>query len=161
MGTPGVRGVKKGRWRSKRMDSAEPGFSERVMSGLESEEDVERRGLPKPIEPFETRDMISLLRPMKAPVQMKRMLSVRMVYVSPFCEGGVPLAEPEVGDDLASGFRERSDLAWICRVVPSMILSNACWTPSPLTSLPCAGLEAAILSISSRHIIPCSAASTS
>ena len=42
----------------------------------------ERIGDPKPMEPFAIRFIINFWRPTNAPVKMKRMLSVRTLYVS-------------------------------------------------------------------------------
>lgn len=62
--------------------------------GLEGEEE-ERMGELNPMEPLERRFRMCFWRPMKAPQQMKRMLSVRRVYVSGLEVGGL-VEEEEV-----------------------------------------------------------------
>ena len=69
-------GVKKGRCFSKRRRSSEPAVRDKGLDGLE-EEVLERRGEPKPMLPLEMRSRMIFWRPTKAPVKMKRMLSVR------------------------------------------------------------------------------------
>ena len=72
-----------------------------VASAASVLEEEERIGEPKPIEPRETRFKTSFCSPMKAPVKMKRMLSVRTLNVSPFAGPELVGPEPEekVGDD--------------------------------------------------------------
>lgn len=74
------------------------GFEE---DGEEDEDGMEeeRMGAPKPMLDFETRLRISFWRPTKAPAKMKRMLSVRMLYVSAL-EGDWVEVLPEPEEDV-------------------------------------------------------------
>ena len=75
----GAAGVKKGRCFSNSLLSSEPDLTEMLVAILPEvdEDEDERRGEPKPIEPLAMRFMISFCRPTKAPAKMKRILSVR------------------------------------------------------------------------------------
>ena len=72
--------MKKGRCFSKRRRDSGSGLRDRGVE-VEEEEEVEalleRRGEVKPMLPLEMRSRIIFCRPTKAPVKMKRMLSVR------------------------------------------------------------------------------------
>lgn len=164
----------------------------------EEEEAEDLMGELKPIDPFSMRFWIILSRPIKAPAKMKRILSVRMEYVSGLPDPPPPPPPPVLGpvDEDAFGGGEEPDkgllvgyallkdappppppplplplplppladfslFACICNVVPSMIFNSACCTPSPPTSFPFATFVVLILSISSRQMIPRSAAATS
>lgn len=138
------------------------------------DEEEERIGEPKPIEALAIRFRTSFCRPTNAPVKIKRILSVRTLYVSVLEGPEVLLPDPGVFDDgppeggllvlymfeAGPGPLPGDDFscfACIWRVVPSTILRRACWTPSPPTSLPWLTFAVLILSISSRQMIPLSA----
>mmetsp|Transcript_37663 Transcript_37663/g.120819 ORF Transcript_37663/g.120819 Transcript_37663/m.120819 type:complete len:241 (-) Transcript_37663:948-1670(-) len=76
-----------------------------------------RRVAPKPMEPLSTRRATIFSRPSKAPPQMKRMWDVSIWIVS-----------------RSLGFFRAPSLG-TTQTQPSQIFSNACWTPSPETSL--------------------------
>lgn len=65
----------------------------------DDDEEEERMGEPKPIEPLAMRFMTILCRPVKAPAKMKRMLSVRTLYVSGLDGPEEVLPEPEEVED--------------------------------------------------------------
>ena len=112
-GWSGDWGAKNGRCFSKSLLSSDPVFTEIMLSrppdDREDDEEEERMGEPNPIEPLATRFMTILCRPVKAPAKMKRILSVRTLYVSAFngpeellpepeeVEEGPPITPPESG----------------------------------------------------------------
>ena len=139
-------------------------FVEELEERKEGRGDGDLRFAPKPMEePEESREEIIFSSPTKAPANTKRMLKVSMVYCSllPGC-WPTPPSRPlrSMRSDprpLASDLEERSDLVFTVTVVPSIIFSSPCCTPSPETSRPCvmtAGF--ASLSTSSKKIIPVS-----
>ncbi len=92
-----------GRCFSNSLLSSDPVFTEMMLSrppdGREDEEEEERMGDPNPIEPLATRFMTVLCRPVNAPAKIKRMLSVRTLYVSGFDGPEDVLLEPEEGEE--------------------------------------------------------------
>ena len=145
--------MKKGRFFAKSLLSSEPAFTDMLESMFPEDEEDERIGEPKPIEPLAIRFRTSFCRPTNAPVKIKRILSVRTLYVSVLEGPKVVLPDTGVFDDgppeggllMLCMFEEGPGLlaeddfscfACIWRVVPSTILRRACWTPSPPTSLP-------------------------
>lgn len=165
--------MKKGRFFAKSLLSSEPDFTDMLESMFPEDEEEERIGEPKPIEPLAILFRTSFCRPTNAPVKIKRILSVRTLYVSVLEGPEVLLPDPgvfdgppeggllvlyvfEAGPGLLPG-DDFSCFACIWRVVPSTILRRACWTPSPPTSLPWLTFAVLILSISSKQMIPLSA----
>ena len=163
--------MKKGRFFAKSLLSSEPALTDMLESMFAEDEEEERIGDPKPIDPLAIRFRTSFCRPTNAPVNIKRILSVRTLYVSVLEGPEVVLPDPGVSDDEppeggllvlymfeeGPGLLDFSCFACIWRVVPSTILRRACWTPSPPTSLPWLTFAVLILSISSRQMIPLSA----
>lgn len=131
------------------------------MEDLDENEGSDFSCAPKPSEdPDDRREEIIFSNPTKAPANTKRMFVVSMVYCSLFpiwacCPASRP---PRSNRPLPPSVLElRSLFALTVTVVPSIILSKPCCTPSPDTSRPCvmmAGL--ASLSTSSKKIIPVS-----
>uniref|UniRef100_A0A7C9AIZ4 Uncharacterized protein n=1 Tax=Opuntia streptacantha TaxID=393608 RepID=A0A7C9AIZ4_OPUST len=97
-----------------------------------------RTGAPKPIEESWRLSEIVFSKSMKAPPQMKRISFVSICMLSPL--GCL-----------------RAPFSGTLTIVPSNIFSNACWTPSPETSLLILRLSAflVILSTSSMYTMPC------